>query len=204
MKKPYIIGITGGSGSGKTYVLNKLLNAFQAHQICLISQDNYYKARNLQQIDQKGVHNFDLPESFDQEHYIRDILALQNGQTVQKEEYTFNNPNKIPQIFTFRPSPIILVEGIFVMYFEQIANLLDLRVFVEAKDHIRLTRRIIRDNIERGYDLNDVLYRYEHHVMPSYEKYIEPHKDTADLVIMNNQNCDQAVEILIRFLETKL
>jgi len=204
MKKPYIIGITGGSGSGKTYVLNKLLNAFQAHQICLISQDNYYKARNLQQIDQKGVHNFDLPESFDQEHYIKDILALQNGQTVQKEEYTFNNPNKIPQIFTFRPSPIILVEGIFVMYFEQIANLLDLRVFVEAKDHIRLTRRIIRDNIERGYDLNDVLYRYEHHVMPSYEKYIEPHKDTADLVIMNNQNCDQAVEILIRFLETKL
>ncbi|MFY7788538.1 MAG: uridine kinase family protein, partial [Thermoflexibacteraceae bacterium] len=148
---------------------------------------------------------FDLPEAIDAAHFTRDIEALHNGQQVQKEEYTFNNPNKVPQLLTFTPTPIIVVEGLFVLYFPEIVAHLDLKIFIDAKPHIKIKRRIVRDNVERGYDLHDVLYRYEHHVMPTYEKYIEPTKDTADLIIPNNEGTmERSLEVVRAFLATKL
>lgn|SRR5690554_1007262 len=203
MNKPYLVGITGGSASGKTLFLDRLLNYFEPDQICLISQDNYYKARNLQPLDDMGISNFDTPESIDFQQYAEDIRKIQNGETVIRQEYTFNNPNKIPKMLSFEPAPVVLVEGIFVLYYPELANLLDLKIFIDAKDYIKVKRRIIRDKIERGYDLDDVLYRYEKHVMPTYEKYIEPFKHDADLIIPNNRGFDKALDIVKSYLMEK-
>lgn len=203
MSKPFTVGITGGSASGKTLFLEKLLNSFQSNEISLISQDNYYKPMHLQPKDENGIENFDIPSSIDFDAYASDLRKIQAGESVQRKEYTFNNPNKTPKILTFDSTPILVVEGIFVFYYPELAELLDLKIFIDAKDHIKLKRRIIRDKVERGYDLDDVLYRYENHVMPTYEKYIEPFKNDADLIIPNNQNFDKALEVIRHFLRLK-
>ncbi|MBL7875481.1 MAG: uridine kinase, partial [Cyclobacteriaceae bacterium] len=142
MKKPFTIGITGGSGSGKTYFLQGLSSAFKASEICLISQDNYYKPRDQQPVDENGVKNFDLPVSIDREAFQIDLLKLKSGQSVLKTEYVFNNPLAEKKQLEFRAAPILVVEGLFVQYFEEISNELDLRIFIEAKDHVKLGRRI--------------------------------------------------------------
>lgn len=203
-KKPFIVGITGGSASGKTSFLKNLLEAFEPQEICLIAQDNYYKPREEQPLDENGVYNFDLPESINAQEYARDIEKLRNGETVYRLEYTYNNPNIVPKTLVFKPAPIIVVEGIFVFYFPEIAKLLDLKVFIDAKEHIKLKRRIHRDQIERGYDLNDVLYRYEKHVAPTYELYIEPFKNKADIIIPNNLHYQKPLEMMISYLKTKV
>lgn len=202
--KPYTIGITGGSGSGKTFFLQGLSASFGSDHICLISQDNYYKPRDLQPVDENGVKNFDLPVSIDREAFEADLLKLRSGQSVTKLEYTFNNPAAGPKMLEFKVAPILVVEGLFVQYFEEIASQLDLKVFIEAKDHVKLGRRIKRDQVERGYDLDDVLYRYQYHVMPVYERLIEPLKHQADLVIPNNSDFSHALEVLTGFLRHRL
>lgn len=204
MNHPFIIGITGGSASGKTHFLDRLLHAFDPGQVCLISQDNYYKPRNLQPLDERGITNFDTPDSIDFEQYATDIRALQQGKRVHRQEYTFNNPNKTPRMLTFEPASVVVVEGIFVLYYPELAALLDLKVYIDAKDHIKLKRRIVRDKVERGYDLDDVLYRYEQHVMPTYEKYIAPFKQDADLIVPNNRGFDKALDVIRTFLQVKI
>jgi uridine kinase len=104
----------------------------------------------------------------------------------------------------FKPAPILIIEGLFVQYFEEIASELDLKIFIEAKDYIKLSRRIRRDNDERGYDMHDVLYRYQHHVMPIYETLIRPLKHHTDLIIPNNQDFAQALDVLTLALKGKL
>lgn len=202
MKKPYTIGITGGSGSGKTYFLQGLASRFTADELCLISQDNYYKSRDLQPVDENGVKNFDLPGSIDRDAFRSDLVTLKAGQSITKKEYTFNNPQAEHRMLTFKAAPIIVVEGLFVQYFEEIASELDLKVFVEAKDHVKLGRRIKRDQVERGYDVDDVLYRYQHHVMPVYESLIDPLKYNCDLVIPNNHHFENALNVLVGYLKT--
>ena len=204
MNKPYTIGITGGSGSGKTFFLQGLSSRFQAGELCLISQDNYYKPRDQQPIDENGIKNFDLPTSIDRETFLSDLLMLKAGQNVVKKEYTFNNPAAEPQLLEFKAAPIIIVEGLFVQYFEEIEKEIDLKIFIEAKDHVKLGRRIKRDQVERGYDIDDVLYRYQYHVMPIYENQIEPLKHQADLVIPNNSHFGRALDVLVLYLRTKL
>jgi uridine kinase len=204
MNKPFTIGITGGSGSGKTFFLQGLSSCFKADEICLISQDNYYRPRDQQPIDENGVKNFDLPASIDHEAFQHDLLLLKAGQNVIKKEYTFNNPTAAPKLLEFKTAPIIVVEGLFVQYFEEISNELDLRVFIEAKDHVKLGRRIKRDQVERGYDIDDVLYRYQYHVMPVYERLIEPLKHNSDLVVPNNSHFERALEVLVGYLKSRL
>jgi uridine kinase len=202
--KPYIVGITGGSASGKTLFLKNLLAAFPTKDLCLISQDNYYRPRDKQPVDEQGIHNFDTPFSLDSEQYARDIKDLMAGKTVLRQEYNFNNPNAAPKVLEFKPAPLIVVEGIFVFYYPEVADLLDLKIFIDAKEYIKLKRRIIRDRDERGYDLEDVLYRYERHVAPTYEKYIEPFKADADIIIPNNLHFQNALEVLVTFLSKKV
>ena len=204
VKKPFTIGITGGSGSGKTFFLDGLSSHFAPRQLTLISQDNYYKPRDQQPLDQNEVKNFDLPESIDREAFVRDVTALKLGKTVTKQEYTFNNPARQPRMLVFEPAPILVVEGLFVQYFDEISRELDLKVFIEAKDHVKLGRRIRRDQLDRGYDLDDVLYRYQHHVMPVYEGLIEPLKHRADLIVPNNQGFSHALTVLAGYLKTLL
>jgi uridine kinase len=204
VKPSYTIGITGGSGSGKTHFLKTLSAHLKQDDVCLISQDHYYKPLDKQIRDENGVENFDLPSSIDREQFFDDILKLKSGQTLRKTEYTFNKPNTQPEIMEFKPAPILIVEGLFVQYFEEIVALLDLKIFMEAKVHLKVARRIRRDQTERGYDVNDVLYRFEHHVMPVYESLIEPLKHQSDFIIPNNNKVDTSARVIAGFLKTLL
>ncbi|MCE7996492.1 MAG: uridine kinase [Roseivirga sp.] len=204
MDKPYIIGITGGSGSGKTRFLETLLNGFSEEEVTCISQDDYYHPREYQLVDENGELNFDRPESIDYEHFASDLRQLSEGKEVEKQEYTFNNPDVVPDVIIRKPAPVILVEGIFIFHYPKITNLLDLKIFVDAMDYIKLQRRLKRDREERGYDADDVLYKYENHIMPSYQKYIAPHKDYSDLVVPNNSDFSGAVSVVKAFINSKL
>lgn len=204
MTKSFTIGITGGSGSGKTFFLKNLESRFTDSELCLISQDNYYHPREMQQHDERGIKNFDLPESIDYKQFQLDIQTLKRGEVLKKKEYTFNNPNATPKILEFKPAPVIIVEGLFVQYFPDLEKELDLKIFIEAKDHVKLSRRIKRDNEERGYDLDDVLYRYENHVMPVYETLIKPLKHRADIVIPNNSHFNRALDFLTLAIKAKI
>ena len=204
MAKTYTIGITGGSGSGKTYFIQQLAANFAASELCLISQDHYYRSREQQVTDELGIQNFDLPGAIDHEALHADILKLKNGETLIRQEYTFNNAAATPKMLEFRPAPILIVEGLFVQYFPEVARELDLKIFIEAKDYLKLSRRIRRDNDERGYDLNDVLYRYQNHVMPVYESMIKPLKHQADFIVPNNHHFKNALTVLVTAMKAML
>ncbi len=202
MKKPFFVGITGGSASGKTLFLNKLLSEFDDEDVALISQDNYYRPRHEQPLDDMGIENFDTPDSIHFEEYISDLELLRQGKQIERQEYTFNNPKVTPKTIIVKPSPIVIVEGIFVFYSTKLMEQLDLKLFIDVKEHIKLKRRIIRDKVERGYELDDVLYRYEKHVVPTYEKFIAPFKYKADLIIPNNDHFDHALNVMKTYFKT--
>lgn len=205
MDKPHFIGVAGGSGSGKTYFLQSLLSHFSNSEICVVTQDNYYKEKHLQPLDKHGIENFDLPESIDDDKFYDDLMQLKAGSVVRMPEYTFNNPEVVPKMLEFKPAPIILVEGILVFNFPKIANLFNLKIFLEARELVKLRRRILRDERERGYDLEDVLYRYENHVTPVFEKYILPIREEVDLIIPNNNaGFDRALQVLVTYLRSLL
>lgn len=184
--KPFIVGITGGSGSGKTFFLNSLSNHFRRNEICLISQDDYYIPAGEMDQEQNKLHNFDLPSAIDDQLFLSDLRKLISGETVYKKEYTFNNPRSVPKTLTIDPSPAILVEGLFILHFEEIASLLDLTIFLETDEETALRRRIRRDFVERGYCEQDVLYKWHNHVLPAYRKYLLPHKGSCSRIIIND------------------
>ena len=157
----YIIGISGGSGSGKTTFINALRAQFTEQELCIISQDNYYLPIEKQEMDLEGFHNFDLPKSFDHQAFIDDIQKLVSGKTITIPEYIFNDESITPGLITYRPAPIIIAEGIFLFYEEMIRNLTNLKIFIDAKDDLKLIRRIRRDQNERNQTVEQVLYRYE-------------------------------------------
>jgi len=204
MSKPYLIGITGGSGSGKTSFINELRKHFSEDKLCVVSQDDYYRYKEEQEVDQNGIHNFDRPDSIDHVSFVNDLKRLLNGDIVEREEYTFNNKVSSPKILTFKPTPVIIVEGIFIFHHVGIRELLDLKVFLHAKENLKVIRRIKRDRVERNYPLEDVLYRYEEHVLPAFERYIKPYMEDADLVINNNSDFKGGLQVMLGFVKDKL
>lgn len=203
MRHPFVIGITGGSGSGKTSFIRHLRTFFAEHELCIVSQDDYYRPREEQLRDQKDIHNFDLPGSIYHEELVADLKKLLKGISVSRPMYTFNNPNAKPQLLQIHSAPVIIVEGLFIFYFDVVRELMNLKVFVHAKENLKVIRRILRDQTERNYPLDDVLYRYQHHVLPAFEQYIEPFREDADIVINNNRDFDSGLELMkgyIRYL----
>ena len=203
-KKPYLIGITGGSGSGKTTLIRELEKLFSKKEICVISLDDYYYPKEKQKVDPLGVTNFDLPKAINKKDFLTDLQKLIQGKSFKRTEYTFNNKKAKPRKIILRPAPVIIVEGLYIFHYKKINALLNLRIFVHAKQNVKLIRRIVRDKTERNYPLEDVLYRYEHHVLPSFEKYIEPYRDKADLVINNHENYNEALKLLKVFIKNKI
>jgi uridine kinase len=187
MNKPYIIGIAGGSGSGKTFFLKCFLEHFKPEEVCLVSQDDYYipVAHNMTPEENK-LYNFDLPSTIDEHHFLEDIQKLINYEIVYKAEYTFNNPNAVPKVLEVKPAPILIVEGLFILHFKGIADLLDMRIFIDTEEDVALQRRLKRDLLERGYSHDDVMYKWVNHVVPAYREYLLPYKSQSDKIITNN------------------
>ena len=202
--KPFIIGITGGSGSGKTTFINHLRNRFSEEELCVISQDDYYRPKEEQKMDERGITNYDLPRSIYKKDFIRDVGRLLNGEIVEREEYTFNNDRLEPKMLVFNPTPIIIVEGLFVFHFKKMRNLINLRLYLHAKENLKVIRRIKRDRVERNYPLEDVLYRYENHVLPAFERYIKPYMEDADIVVNNNSQFKVGLMVVEGFIENHL
>lgn len=200
VSNPYFLGISGGSASGKTYLLKKILQRYPDGIITRISTDNYY--RDIEQLpeDDEGEVNFDHPSAVDLDRLAEDLNTIQAGQTVSMREYTFNNPDKVPGVIHFEPAPIILLEGLFVFYHPGIMQKLNLKVFVEAEEYVRLSRRINRDK-DRGYGTEEVLKMYTKYVAPMYRRYVEPFKHDCDIVVPNNDHMDRAVEVISHHLD---
>lgn len=185
-KKPFLIGISGGSGSGKTFFLKSFLNHFDPKDISLVSQDDYYLPSGDLTHKENVLYNFDVPASFDEELFTYDIQKIINGETIYKKEYTFNVGE--PRMLEIKSAPIIIVEGLLIFHFQKIAELIDMKIFIDADKEVALQRRIKRDTEERNYTFDDVMYKWVNHVVPSYITYLLPHKELADRVILNSTN----------------
>jgi uridine kinase len=197
IKKPFVIGIAGGSGSGKTFFLKCFLNHFKKEEICLLSQDDYYyRVGHTMTAEENKLYNFDLPVTIDNNQFLSDIKNLIDGETVYQKEYTFNNPNAEPKLLEIKPAPIVMVEGLFILHFEEIAEILDMKIFIDTDEDIALQRRLKRDLIERGYPEGDVLYKWNNHVMPAFNDYLLPYKEQCDKIITNNTHvADDIIQI---------
>ena len=208
MDKPYVIGIAGSSGSGKTFFLKSFLNHFGASDITLISQDDYYIPANTKTQEENRLYNFDLPTAIDRNAFYKDIKDLFDGKTIHKEEYTFNNPSIKPKMLEIKPAPILIVEGLFIFHYTEVNELLDYRIFLDANEDVALERRLKRDLLERGYDHDDVMYKWINHVVPSYNTYLLPYRETTDKIIINNTDDPElihsATEMISQDLREKL
>lgn len=203
-KKPYIVGIAGCSGSGKTTVIKRIFSNMPKGSVAIVSQDNYYKDIEEQHVDHNGVTNFDLPSSIDKSKFIEDMTLLANDNVIVKEEYHFNNPEARPSQVKIEPAPIIIMEGLFICHYQEIFNKLDLLVFIDAPQDTMLKRRIIRDDRERGYDEKSVRYQWDNHVWPSFMTYLNPYSKAADIVINNYKDYKKGLEILMDHLKAKI
>lgn len=184
--------------------MKKLIEALPAEGVTRISQDNYYKPIHEIPKDSNGIENFDLPETIDHQLFASHIAALKRGEPIEQKEYTFNNPNAERKILHLHPKPVIIVEGLFIYYYPDVARQIDLKIFVDAKEHVKIKRRIVRDNDERGYDLADVLYRWEYHVAPTYDRFIKPLRSAADIVVNNDTSFDVALQVVQCYIEKKI
>lgn len=196
-----VIGICGGSGSGKTTLLNRLADHYNEYSPSVFSMDNYYKPIELQQKDEKGVVNFDLPTALDQEKMKKDLSRLVRGENIEVFEYQFNAGNKKHVLITIEPSDLLIVEGLFVFEYEAVHKLLDFSIFVDVDPSIQLDRRIYRDLESRGYSRSEILYQWENHVTPCYEEYLAPHETKADFIYHNDSRSERDFNRLLTVLE---
>lgn len=199
-----LIGIAGGSGSGKTTFLRAIFEEFNSSQVALVSQDNYYLPKSDQLVDENGVTNFDLPTSIDRAQFFRDMVDLVEGKSIELLEYNFNNPAFAPKTIFVHSAPIIIMEGLFVFHYEEIREQLDLMVYLDAHHESRLERRIRRDAVERGYPEHEVRYQWENHVRPAEKLYLEPYKPHAQLVVDNTHSFDDGLNSLLDFISGRL
>ena len=195
-----LFGICGSSGSGKSYIVKYILENLGSNSVSVIFQDNYYKKREDQTKDLNGNYNFDLPSSFHLDEFINDLKRVKNGEKVEREEYTFNNPEVSPKLITVLPKKLILVEGLFLYNNKEIVSLLDKTIFIDCSIDKMIQRRIRRDHKIRGYDKSDVIYKYKNHVLPSFKNFILPYKETVDKIIDNDSDNPKGPETTLNYI----
>jgi uridine kinase len=203
MNKPYIIGICGGTASGKTYFLERLQEQLPEHAATFISLDNYYRPQEEQPIDENGIPNYDTPASINWQQVEDTLDRLGRGETVRMKKYNFNNPMTPEQWLELKPSAVWVIEGLFSMQQPSIRERLDISLFIDTEEHLKIFRRIERDHNERGYDLKDVSYRYLHHAIPAYKEYVLPYRALAHIVIPNNTDIAPVVDLWSIFIREK-
>lgn len=199
-----IIGICGGSGSGKTTLLKRLAAFYGELHPTVFSMDNYYLPIDQQISDANGHVNFDLPTALDEERLVQDLRSLREGKSIEVKEYHFNAPPNKSVLITLDPSPIIIVEGLFLFQYAGVHELLDFSIFMDVDPDVQLDRRLYRDQETRGYSREAILYQWKNHVAPCYELYLEPYMHLADFVFENDQQADLEFERLIQMLTPKL
>lgn len=203
MNKICIVGIAGGSASGKTTIVNRIREQF-GDDIVVISHDSYYKAHNDLSYDERSRLNYDHPSSFDTELLIRDVMKLKNGEEVDIPVYDYAIHNRSEQTIHVVPKPVILLEGILILENKQLRDLMDVKVFVDTDADERLMRRIRRDTIERARSVSSVLTQYSDTVKPMHEQFVEPSKKYADLIIPRGGENLTGINIFTEHLKAML
>ena len=191
-----IIGIAGGTGSGKTTVVNQILNELPLEEVGIISQDSYYKETTNLSYEERTKINFDHPRAIDFELLVQHLKELKKGNAIQQPVYSFVTHNRTEDTVLTHPRKVMIVEGILILTNAELRELCDIKVFVHADSDERLIRRIKRDIAERGRDLNEVLNRYQTTLKPMHEQFIEPTKAFADIIIPNEKYNTVAVDIV--------
>lgn len=202
-KVKFIVGITGGSGVGKTTLINGLNEEFSGN-VSIFSLDNYYLPKEKQLIDENGVINFDLPTALDLVQMKIDLEQLLSGATIKQTVYNYNNPASDQETTMIAPNELLIIEGLFVMHYDFVRAALNYAVYLSVNSDIQLKRRLSRDMKERNYSKEDVLYQWENHVIPSYDNFVRPHKSEADLIITNNESFDENIHILTSVIHQNL
>lgn len=196
MSKPVIIAVAGGSSSGKTTVVNKIISNFLTEKVEVVRHDDYYKDQSDMTMEERRKINYDHPLSLDNDLFYSQVLDLVNGKSIDKPTYDFVELNRTRKTEKVYPSEIIILEGILVLEDERIRNLADIKIFVEADDDVRLIRRIKRDTTERGRTLDNVLNQYLSTVKPMHHAFVKPTKRYADIIIPNDYSHDVAVDLI--------
>lgn len=197
MRSPLFIGITGGSGSGKTTIVNKIFSEVPEKSIAIIEQDAYYKDQSNMTFEERCKTNYDHPLAFDTDLLIEHIKMLKNGQSIEKPQYDYEIHNRKKETVIVEPKDIIIIEGLLVFYDEKIRNLLDIKIFVDTDADIRLIRRIARDINERGRTVDSVINQYISTVRPAHEQFIEPTKKYADIIVTEGGNNLVAIDLMV-------
>jgi len=197
MKTPLFIGITGGSGSGKTTIVNKIFSEVPERSIAIIEQDSYYKDQSHLSYEERCKTNYDHPFAFDTDLLIEHIELLKNGQAIEKPLYDYEIHNRKKETMLVEPKEIIIIEGLLVFYDERIRNLLDIKIFVDTDADLRLIRRIIRDINERARTVDSVIAQYINTVRPAHEQFIEPTKKYADIIVTEGGNNLVAIDLMV-------
>lgn len=199
-----IIGIAGGTGSGKTTVVNQILKEMENEEVDVISQDSYYKDTSHLSFEDRKKINFDHPKSIDFDLMAQHLTDLRAGKSIQQPVYSFKEHNRTGETEEIKPRKVVIVEGILILTHPEIRELFDIKIYVHADSDERLIRRLKRDIAERGRDLEEVLWRYQTTLKPMHQQFIEPTKEFADLIIPTNRYNTVAVDIVQTIIKDRL
>lgn len=203
-KKPIIIGVTGGSGSGKTSVSRKILDHFENHSVMMLEQDAYYKDQSHLTFEERVKTNYDHPLAFDTDLLIEHIEKLLNWEPIEKPVYDYVEHTRSSKTIYQEPKEVIILEGIMALEDARLRDLMDIKIYVDTDDDIRIIRRIKRDMEERGRTLDSVITQYIENVKPMYHQFIEPTKRYADIIIPEGGENQVAIDLLITKIESIL
>lgn len=199
-----VIGIAGGTGSGKTTVVNQIIQELPEDEVCVISQDSYYKDTSHMLFDERTKINFDHPKAIDFDLLVSHLKELKKGNPIEQPIYSFVEHNRTDETVTTYPKKVIIVEGILILTHTDIRELFDIKLYVHADSDERLIRRLRRDIEERGRDLDEVLNRYKNTLKPMHQQFIEPTKEFADIIIPNNRYNMVAVDLIRKIINQRL
>ena len=196
-----IIGIAGGTGSGKTTVVRKIAETLPDHYAVVVPLDSYYKDTTGLTPDERSAINFDHPDAFDWKLLVDHVRQLKHGHAVEQPTYSYVISNRLPETIHVEPKPVIIIEGIMALNNKKLRDMMDLKIYVETDDDVRLIRNIRRDVVERGRTVEQVLDRYEKVLKPMHEQFIEPTKKFADLIIPFGGDNKTGIHILKTYIE---